>query len=151
MYQLIVAVGIGPLFQAPLTAMQRSVTASEVGKGFAAFIFLRTISSAVSLVVGQVVLQNGLKSQSSILLEAGVPSSVVDNLSKTLNMFVSAGNLSVQSQGAFKEAMAFALSRVWIFYTAVAGAGLFASVFVRNRSPGETPVHLLTKSESSGS
>ncbi|PVI02282.1 MFS general substrate transporter [Periconia macrospinosa] len=128
--QLLLAVGIGPLFQAPLIGLQAAVRPSEVSSAYATFIFLRTISSAISIVIGQVALQNELQKQTTALLDAGVSPDIVASLPHTLDVFWASVGLPNSNRDALRGALTFALSRVWILYTIFAVFGFLGSYFI---------------------
>ena len=66
-FQIIAGAGIGMNFEAPLLAMQAAIDVRDVATGTATFGFFRTLSTAVSVVVGGVVFQNRMASQLSKL------------------------------------------------------------------------------------
>ncbi|KAK4508477.1 hypothetical protein PRZ48_002216 [Zasmidium cellare] len=136
LFQLILAVGIGPLFQAPLIGLQAAVSQDEAASAYAVAIFLRTIASTIGLVIGQVVISNGLKEKTSSLLAAGIPQDLVGRLQRdvsALEQFGELGSLGTQTQrAALKAAVTFALSRVWVVCTAVAAAGVVASLLIED-------------------
>ncbi|KAF2162368.1 hypothetical protein M409DRAFT_37425 [Zasmidium cellare ATCC 36951] len=136
LFQLILAVGVGPLFQAPLIGLQAAVSKDEGASAYAVAIFLRTIASTIGLVVGQVVISNGIKQKASLLVAAGIPEDLVRRLQRdvsTLVQFGKLGRLGAQTQQvALKSAVTFSLSRVWVVCTAVAAAGLVASLLIED-------------------
>ncbi|KAL4901350.1 hypothetical protein BDW74DRAFT_85814 [Aspergillus multicolor] len=131
-YQLIGGIGTGPLFQAPLVALQANIHPSDMAAGTSTFSFLRQVSAAISIVIGTVIYQNTLVGKTPTIAAAVGP-----DLAKSLqNSFASNNHDLIRSlpedqKSVVLSAFTFSLSRIWIFYTAMAGVGLIVSVFVR--------------------
>jgi Na+/melibiose symporter-like transporter len=106
-FQIIAGIGVGPLFQAPMMALQSVVKQRDVAAANSAFSFLRSLVTSLSVVIGGVVLQRGLGSDSL-----------------TGNGHVSTGG------GEKSEKYASALSSMWIFYTAFCGVMLIATLWI---------------------
>jgi len=106
-FQVIAGIGVGPLFQAPMIALQSVVAQRDVAAANSAFTFLRSLITSMSVVIGGVVLQRGLGSSSL-----------------TGNGQVSAGAGEVSSK------YAAALSNMWIFYTASCGVMLVSAIWI---------------------
>jgi MFS family permease len=107
LFQIIAGIGVGPLFQAPMMALQSVVKQRDVAAANSAFSFLRSLVTSLSVVIGGVVLQRGLGSDSL-----------------TGNGHVSTGG------GEKAEKYASALSNMWIFYTAFCGIMLVATFWI---------------------
>lgn len=109
-YQLTAGVGAGPLFLAPMIALQSHLRKEDIAAGTSAFSFLRSISTSISIVVGGVVLQRGgLKGRS---LTSG---------SHRLRR-------AIPVQGA--PDYTSALAGMWIFYTAACGLMLVSAFLI---------------------
>lgn len=80
-FQIIAALGIGPNFQAPLIAMQTNVTPSDIATGTATFGFTRNLSTAMSVVIGGVIIQNQMLSHEDQFRKAGIPQKTIDLVS----------------------------------------------------------------------
>ncbi|KAI5206817.1 MFS general substrate transporter [Aureobasidium subglaciale] len=107
LFQIVAGIGVGPLFQAPMIALQSVVKQRDVAAANSAFTFLRSLITSLSIVIGGVVLQRGLGSGS--LTGSG---------------HVSAGG------GEESQNYANALSNMWIFYTAFCGVMLMATFWI---------------------
>ncbi len=103
LFQVVAGIGAGPLFQAPMIAFQSHLPQSEIAAASSASMFLRQLSSSMSLVIGSVLLQNGVHG-GPLTAEAGVRVTTTEYSSATKLM--------------------------WTFYTAVSGLMLFASLFI---------------------
>ncbi|KAL5041737.1 hypothetical protein BDW71DRAFT_162323 [Aspergillus fruticulosus] len=131
-YQLIAGIGTGPLFQAPLVALQANIHPSDMAAGTATFSFLRQVSAAISIVIGTVIYQNMLIDKASTIA-AAVGSETAQSLQNSFatNNHDLIHSLPVGQKRVVLSAFTFALSRIWIFYAAMAGVGLIVSIFVR--------------------
>ncbi|CEL07375.1 hypothetical protein ASPCAL10532 [Aspergillus calidoustus] len=135
-YQLIGGFGTGPLFQAPLVALQANIHPSDMAAGTSTFSFLRQVSASISIVIGTVIYQNILVSKSSTI-SAAVGPQTASALSSSFaeNSHELIRSLPEAQKDVVLDVFNFSLSRIWIFYTAMAGVGLIVSIFV-------TPVEL---------
>ena len=107
-FQIIAGVGAGPLFQSPLIALQTHLKPSEMAPGTSGLTFLRSLCTSVSIVVGGVLLQHGLDSQTFLSNREDGPTS------------------TAVSKGVYVSA----LGDMWIFYTLICGLGLFFALLV---------------------
>jgi MFS family permease len=130
--QLLLAIGIGPLFQSPLLALQAATAPEDVSRANGAFVFMRTISSGIGLVMGQVLLQNQLQSHISGRATLWIPHGVLDRIREEVTALASISDLSAGQQDSLREALGASLSRVWMMYTATAGACLLASLLIKH-------------------
>lgn len=122
-YQIIAGLGAGPLFQAPMIAFQSQLIGKEdiLAAAIAAYTFLRNLSSALSLVVGGVILQHGLSREEASYLNNGSS--------------LSSGESSRNSSHA--DGIVNGLNDMWIFYTAVGGLMLISSVAIGKKDLGD--------------
>ncbi|KAL4996404.1 major facilitator superfamily domain-containing protein [Aspergillus recurvatus] len=143
-YQLIAGIGTGPLFQAPLVALQANIHPSDMAAGTATFSFLRQVSAAISIVIGTVIYQNMLVDKASTIA-AAVGSETAQSLQNSFatNNHDLIRSLPEDQKRVVLSAFSFALSRIWIFYTAMAGVGLIVSIFVRPVELSKT--HMVAK------
>jgi hypothetical protein len=131
-YQLIAGFGSGPVFQAPLVALQANIHRGDVAAGTSTFGFLRQTSAAMSIVLGTVVYQNVLQQQMP-KIATSIGSEAASRLSSSFSG--SQGDLIKALPNAQKtvvlQAYTFTLSRMWIFYTAIVGFGCLVSLLIR--------------------
>lgn len=125
LFQVIVGLGLGPLFHGPLIALQNGVAAIDVPSASGMFSFVRILSSALSVVIGQVAFQGFLRQRlGNVAGGSGIsPSSTLSG--EFLN------KLNDQQAAIVEDLVSQALSRMWIIYCAVAGVALVASFFVK--------------------
>jgi hypothetical protein len=124
LFQLVGAVGLGPMFQGPLLALQATVGPDDTAAANSLVLFVRTIASAIGLVAGQTVLQN------SFPKATGAQDISVQDL-----VFGSGNELSalgIEEQSLVRESITKAFRDMWTMYTAVAALSLFASCFIRH-------------------
>lgn len=138
-YQLIGGIGVGPNFQAPLVALQSNIRPSDTATATATFGFIRQLSTSISVVLGEVLYQNIMKNQSAKLVASLGP----EKANQIASSFSGSSKALIQSlndsqKKVVLEAFTFALSRMWIFYTAIAGVGFILSCFVRARVLSKT-------------
>ncbi|KAK3330007.1 major facilitator superfamily domain-containing protein [Apodospora peruviana] len=134
LYQIVAGIGVGPNFQAPLIALQTMVHQRDIGSATATFAFVRQLWTAISLVIGGVVFQNGMEKQyPTLVAELGVETA---NLLSGHN---AASNVGVVATLPGKEgdiaraAYLKSLKTMYIMYVAFAGLGLIISLFVGSR------------------
>lgn len=143
-YQIIAGLGTGPNFQAPLVALQANIHPSDVATATSTFSFLRQTSAAIATVLGTVVYQNILAQQMPRVTESlGSENAQVIESSFAGSQGELIKSLPDDQQSIVLGAYTFALSRMWIFYTAIAGFGLILSLFVRNIELSK--LHTVTK------
>ena len=133
-YQLIAGIGVGPNFQAPLVAFQANVRPADMATATATFGFVRQLSTSISVVIGTVIYQNIMGQQSAQLTSAIGP-----KLTAQISASFAGSSKSLLESLAHSQrevvlgAYTHALSRMWIFYTAIGGVGLLLSLFIRPR------------------
>ncbi len=129
-YQIIAAIGLGPNFQAPMIAIQTNITPADIAVGTATFGLTRNLSSAISIVIGGVIIQNRMNSHRNELLGAGIDEGLVDAIAggaagvsnKVLDQLTDAQRSIVSG------AVAESLSKMWIFYTCILFLGFLAAL-----------------------
>jgi EmrB/QacA subfamily drug resistance transporter len=133
-YQIIAGVGVGPLFQAPIIALQAHINPRDIGTATATLGFIRQLATSTSVVIGQVVFQNSMSAKTPQLATVLGP-----ELAQRLSGSEAGANTQVINSlpGPQKEAVrvAFADSLVpmWIMYTAFAAVGLLAGFCIKKK------------------
>ncbi|OQD69914.1 hypothetical protein PENPOL_c002G09404 [Penicillium polonicum] len=133
-YQLIAGVGIGPNFQAPLVAFQANIRPADMATATATFGFVRQLSTSMSVVLGTVIYQNMMSQQSAKL----IASLGAETAAEVMASFGGSSKSLVKSLTPSQREVVFgaythALSRMWIFYTAMACLGFVLALFIRRR------------------
>ncbi|MCJ1312743.1 hypothetical protein MMC25_006419 [Agyrium rufum] len=134
-FQIIAGLGIGPLFQAPLIALQTNLKPEDTASGTAAFAFVRQLSSGISIVIGGLVFTNEMARKASTLSQASVPPKLVTELAHGSAVSVTniLKSLPPSQRMAVQSALADSLSKMWILYTAVAAVGFFVTFAIAKR------------------
>ncbi|KAK5943444.1 hypothetical protein PMZ80_004451 [Knufia obscura] len=125
--------GAGMLFEPPLIAVQSRSKQEDVTTATSTVAFIRSMAVAVSVVIGGVVFQNSMDSESDTLSRAGLPANVVEALSgkeAAANVALAKQLTDPLQQEAVKQAFAFGLRNMWILYTVLAGMGVLSGFFV---------------------
>lgn len=130
-FQVIAGIGIGPLFQAPLIALQSLIAPRDIATATSTFGFTRTLASAIGIVVGQTVFQNQM-SKHATQLSAELGPSIANligggNAGSSISLI---GTLSPAGKADVRSAYAQSLSRMWILYVCSAAAGLLVSLLI---------------------
>ena len=117
-YQIIAGVGCGPNFQAPLIALQTKVHPKDIASATAMFGFTRNLSTAMAVVIGGVIFQNGMNMREATLsVSVGQRVAIVKDLPPG------------QKEAATK-AYTDSLKMMWVFFTCVAAVGVAVSVMI---------------------
>ncbi|EME79773.1 uncharacterized protein MYCFIDRAFT_58758 [Pseudocercospora fijiensis CIRAD86] len=143
-YQIIGGLGVGPMFQAPLIALQAHISPRDIGTGTATLGFIRQLATSTSVVIGEVVYANQMEKKAGQLRAALGPQQA---------QFVTGGNAGASTQfidqlgqpqkNIVREAFADSLMPMWIMYTCFSALGLIVMFFVRPKEL--TREHVETK------
>lgn len=139
MFQIVAGLGTGPNFQSPLIALQTNVEPRDIATATATFGFMRQLSTAISVVLGGVVFQNGMMKRAGTLRKvlppdvaaqiggggAGAATNIVKKLPNPTRHTVTV--VYVKS-----------LQNMWIFYVAISVLGLVAAVLIGNKKLSKT-------------
>lgn len=121
LYQIILGLGIGPNFQSPLIALQSAVQPREVASATGTFMFVRQLSTSISIVVGGVIFNNGMQKQYSTLLGQLGPQTAGlltgNNAAASVDQVTA---LPEPQRGVAQRAYWDALQTMFIFYVAFA-------------------------------
>ncbi|TQN66889.1 Efflux pump dotC [Colletotrichum shisoi] len=130
-FQILTGVGVGLNIEAPVLAAQAATTVRDTAAVVATMGFLRSIATAISVVVGGVVFQNQMK--------AGNPA-LADRIGHELARQFDGDNasahvedvslLAADQQVPVRQTYFRALRTVWIMYVAFAGLALVLNLFV---------------------
>ena len=133
--QLIGGVGCGLLFNAPVIAIQNTVSQANTSTATASYGFVRAIATSVSIVIGGVVFQNGMNSRTASLRSAGLSESLTAALSgdqAAANVYIIGSIQNPVQRRAVLDAFAGSLRNIWILYTCIAFVGLIAGAFIKH-------------------
>ena len=133
-FQIIGGVGCGTLFEAPVIAIQNTVSQADTATATATLGFLRNIATAVSIIVGGVIFQNGMDVRASSLKDAGLSTSLVDAFSggkAAASVELVADIANPTQRRAAEDAFAWSLRNMWIMFTVVAAIGFILGFFIK--------------------
>jgi hypothetical protein len=133
----VIGIGFGPNFHAPLIALQTHLQPQDVAAGTSTFGFIRMLSGAIGVVLGQVLFQSQMQTHIPSLRAAGLPDYIVVDLARGSAISTSTGSmsgLSLSGQSLIREAKTQSFSKMWILYTLVSFLGLLASMGIRKKA-----------------
>jgi fucose permease len=133
-YQFITALGTGPIFQAPLVALQALNAPGDIATVTSTFATVRNFASPLGVVFGQVVFQNRMAKQAGRLAaavgpdlamqlgggNAGASTMVVDALAPEQRMIV---------RQSYNDSFKY----VWIMYCLFTAVGLASAFFIQQQ------------------
>ncbi|KAK6212799.1 hypothetical protein LQW54_004888 [Pestalotiopsis sp. IQ-011] len=135
--EIVGAFGPALLFQAPMVAIQNTVSQNDTAAATASLLFLRSIAMSLSVVIGGVVFQNSMDDRHASLVAAGLSESVLEALSGSqaaANVHITQTIEDPAQHHAVLEAFAWSTRNMFIFYTALSATTVVASVFVKHRN-----------------
>lgn len=132
-FLVIVGAGCGPVFHTPLIALQTRVRGADMAVGTATFGFVRMLSGAIGVVVGQVIFQVLMTYKFDAIVEAGVPQAFAEQLAggKAVSQTAVVALLPASQRLVVRHAFMSALRGTWIFYTVISALGLLASFGIK--------------------
>ncbi|KAF2267203.1 MFS general substrate transporter [Lojkania enalia] len=128
-FLVIIGIGFGPNFHAPLIALQTRIQEADIAAGTSAFGFVRMVSGAIGVVVGQVVFQALMRPHLSSFLGAGIAEDFAQRLSggEAISETDRVRELPGGQKDVVREGMSKALRATWIVYTVVSAVGVLIS------------------------
>ncbi|KAF2151851.1 putative major facilitator superfamily transporter [Myriangium duriaei CBS 260.36] len=130
-YQLIAGLGIGPLFQSPLIALQSHVKPRDIAPATATLGFIRQLSTSMSVVIGGVIYQNQMSTKKAQLVNALGPQvgqQLTGSGAGSSTQLVH--TLPQPGKSVAEDAIADSLSKMWILYTVMAFIGLVVTPLI---------------------
>ena len=133
-FEIIEGIGSGLLFEPPLLAIQQGVDQDDVGTATSTQSFVRNMALSLGVIVGGIVFQQGMDLRRPELQAAGLPSSVLEQLSgKNAGANVMVGQSLPHAQElAVKEAFAWSIRNMFIMFTAFSVLAIIASLFTQS-------------------
>ncbi|KAF2790164.1 MFS general substrate transporter [Melanomma pulvis-pyrius CBS 109.77] len=132
-FLVVIGLGFGPNFHAPLIALQTRIREADIASGIAAFGFVRMVSGAIGVVVGQVVFQILMKPHFADFLSAGIDAGFAERLAggEAISEARAVAALPGPQRDVVRGGMTAALRGTWIFYTVVSAVGLAVSFGIK--------------------
>lgn len=130
---IVLGIGFGPNFGAPLIALQTRVRESDIATGTAAFGFVRMIFGAIGVVAGQVVFQLLITPHFDDFVGAGIAPEIANQLARgeAVSLTQTVAGLPQSQRDVVRQGMTSALKGTWILYTVVSGLGLLVSFGIK--------------------
>lgn len=129
--EIVAGIGVGLVFQPPLIALQSLVEPDDVAAATALMGFVRSLSTAISIVVGGAIFQSQMQTHYKKLLTI-LPLDIAQKFSgnsAAANVKLIETLTSVQ-KAVVKDCFSQSLSSMWILYASVAVLGLVISTFI---------------------
>jgi MFS family permease len=132
-FLIIIGLGFGPNFGAPLIALQTRIQESDMAAGTAAFGFVRTISGAIGLVIGQVVFQLLMAPHFKKIVDSGIAEDIALRLTggEAISQSVAITGATESQKSVVRHGFVSALRGTWILYTVVGAIGLLVSFGIK--------------------
>lgn len=133
-FLIIIGIGFGPNFHAPLIALQSRLQPKDIAAGTATFGFIRMLSGAFGVVLGQVIFQGQMQGRLGALLAAGVPHAEAEHLAKGSAIVAGSNNGTGEVPAwdvVVRQAKAESFSKMWILYTVASALALVVSYGIR--------------------
>lgn len=146
-FLFLIGFGFGPNFQGPMIALRLGLAPKDRGAGMTTLSFLRMLSGAFGVVIGQVIFQSQMKSHLPSLADAGLPSDMIDELARgsaISSSKIAMDTLSDDLLVLVQQAKAQSFSKVWIAYTVISCAGLIASLGIKKMVMSDTHEEIRT-------
>lgn len=136
--EVVAAIGIGAVFQAPLVAYQAAVDAADMAIATALFGFVRSLSTSISVVVGGVVFQNTIGEFGNCMRDVLGNASLAQDFSaaNASSSVLVVQTLSLVQQDVVKNAYMESLRAMWKMYASVGGCGFVAALLLKEHSVG---------------
>ncbi|KAJ4361493.1 hypothetical protein N0V95_001830 [Ascochyta clinopodiicola] len=132
-FLVLIGAGFGPTFHTPLIALQTRISDADMAVGTATFGFVRMLSGAIGVVLGQVIFQALMATQFDVIIAAGVAGDFAKQLAR--GEAVSQASAVALLPGAQRLVVTTgftqALRGTWICYTVVGALGLAASFGIK--------------------
>lgn len=135
LYQIVAGMGAGPNFQSPLIALQTKIHPRDIATATATFGFTRQLSTAISVVIGGVIFQNGMHNRQDTLraaLDAPLAAALANGGAGAGTAIV--GKLPPAEKAVATRAYTDSLKIMWVFYVCIAAVGLATSFLIQKQT-----------------
>lgn len=145
-FLVLIGAGFGPVFHTPLIALQTRIRDSDMAVGTATFGFIRMLSGAIGVVLGQVIFQGIMSTKLDSIVRVGVPGDFAKKLAggEAVSQASAVATLPEAQKLVVRHGFTDALRGMWICYTVVGALGLLVSFGIKR-------VTLQRETEASGS
>ena len=136
-FQAIMAAGFSMMFHPPNLAILNSVSQADTATATATLGSLRNFGTALSIVLGGVVFQNGMAARHGSMAAAGIDASTLDKLAGDMaaaNVGVIRDITDPTQKLVVKSAFAWSMRNMFILYTVVSAVSVVASAFIKHET-----------------
>ena len=146
-FLVLIGTGFGPTFHTPLIALQTRIRDSDMAVGTATFGFVRMLSGAIGVVIGQVIFQALMAHKFDDIVGAGVSRDLAEQLAggESVSQATTVALLPESQRLAVREGFMEALRGTFICYAVVAGLALLTTLGIKRttlqRDTEQTPTH----------
>ena len=132
-FLVVIGLGFGPNFGAPLIALQTRIQETDIAAGTAAFGFVRAIFGAIGLVIGQVVFQLLMAPHYGKIIDSGIADDVALNLTggEAISQSAAINGLTEFQKNVVRHSFMSALRGTCILMTIVGAIGLLISFGIK--------------------
>jgi MFS family permease len=127
-YPLIAGIGLGPLFQVPMVALQAAMPIKDMATSVATYSFLRTMGSTVGVSIGQTIYTADLRKRLRNIENLTFDTSP-DGLAQSVPMLKHIQDPTQRQE--LIHAYSKSISTIWIVCTPIVGVGLILSLCLR--------------------
>lgn len=135
LYQILVGLGVGPIFQAPLIAIQAHTAPRDISTATMAYAFTRNLAVSIGIVIGNVVWQNEFNKytpQLNNLLGPQTASRLSGNgIAAQANLVKS---LPVAQRTGVQDYFGRALHPMWIMFVCFAAVGFLIAFLIQPKT-----------------
>ncbi|KAF1814947.1 MFS general substrate transporter [Eremomyces bilateralis CBS 781.70] len=130
-FLIVVGIGFGPNFHAPLIALHSRLEERDIAAGTSTFGFVRMLAGAMGIVLGQVLFagQMGRRAITLLMSEVGLNPLVVSDLTKgsAITQIEAIKKLERPQQDFVAKQLAGSMSMMWVLYCVFSAVGLIIS------------------------
>lgn len=132
-FLILIGAGFGPTFHTPLIALQTRIADKDMAVGTATFGFVRMLSGAVGVVIGQVIFQALMSAQLDNIVGAGIAREFAERLvgGEAVSQAGAVSLLEEAQRSVVRQSFISALRGTFICYAVVAGLGVVATFGIK--------------------
>ena len=144
-YQIIAGLGVGLIFQPPLIALQSNVPAQDNAAATASFGLVRSVASAIGVVIGSVTVSNKMDGQQDMLInQLGASTANLFSGSNAQANVFHIEDLDNAQQRIVHKAFWLSIRNIWIIGVSFAAAGFLICLLIRHKKLDKTHVEVET-------
>ncbi|KAF4991294.1 hypothetical protein FDECE_14093 [Fusarium decemcellulare] len=132
-YQLVIALGVGPLFQMPLIVLHAWTERKDLASANSLYSLTREMGSSIGIVVAQILIQVRVKQNAAKALRGGLPRDLVSKISRDFTILSKSllRELPDQQQHELKRILTMSVGNVWMLEAGISGVALLSSYLIK--------------------